>query len=280
MNDLLLGNAVDTLIREVATHTLMPYFRQLKSADIKDKGGPDGIFTSADEETEAALTHGLARLLPAADILGEEAVGRGEARIEDIPVADLIWVIDPIDGTKRFVAGAEDFTILVSLIAHGKTMAGWVYEPVRDILTKAVTGHGATCNGRKMQPPPHGRPLPTLTGKIPEWRRPANWALDRDRIEKKFDQGFQIDRGSGISYVQIANGTLDYVVSMGNKPWDVAAGALILNELGGASCMADGKPYQPGYGMEQTLLCLGDPAQFDALWQMLELNASAAAAET
>ena len=124
MNDAL-TTAVYALMRTAAERAILPHYRSLAAHEIVTKSASDAItdvVTIADHEAEAILGAGLARLLPEASIVGEEAVEADPAVLERLGDA-LCWIVDPLDGTNNFAAGKPPFGILIALTEYGETNA-------------------------------------------------------------------------------------------------------------------------------------------------------------
>ena len=140
------------LLEHVSNDIILRHYQNLKAAEIEEKS-PGDLVTIADKLSEAALTEGLGKILPDAAIVGEEAVAATPGimkKLED----DQVWIIDPIDGTGNFAAGKAPFGIIIALAANGKTVAGWLYDPLSKRICHAARGQGAYINGEKDLPPP------------------------------------------------------------------------------------------------------------------------------
>jgi fructose-1,6-bisphosphatase/inositol monophosphatase family enzyme len=123
-----LSSSVLDLMRDAAERAVLPRFRSLQAHEVSAKSFDD-VVTIADQESERILAEGLARLLPEATIVGEEAASLNPALLEGLGDG-LCWIIDPLDGTNNFANGQRPFGILVALAEAGETIAGWIYDPV------------------------------------------------------------------------------------------------------------------------------------------------------
>ena len=125
---------------------------------VKDDQSP---VTAADEASEAAILEGLARLMPDVPVISEEsAVPQAPARIEG-----SFFIVDPLDGTKEFLAGCDEFTVLIGIVTDGVPIAGIVAGPNRGLVWRGVVGHGAerlrlTDDGAEAGEPIRARPWP------------------------------------------------------------------------------------------------------------------------
>ena len=109
------NEAVAQLLRDAAQRFIVPRWRALAASEVQHKSGPLDLVTVADIETEAWLTEALTALLPGSLVLGEEAFSRNEVGVELLDGTAPVWIIDPIDGTRNFVEGQQDFCSMVAL---------------------------------------------------------------------------------------------------------------------------------------------------------------------
>ncbi len=246
---------VGDLIAAVAAEKILPRFQQLSDDDIDDKGGGDPV-TIADIEAEQALTPQLRDLLPGSKVIGEEAVHETPALLDLLAGDDPVWIIDPVDGTKNFTQGSGHFVVIVALVRNRETIAGWIYQPTEQRLTTAEKGSGAVDNGQPLKT----SPVPVIsnmtaaihTGNIVKEQRPALEAQ-----AKKFQKNRPL-YCAGMVYQHLARGALDCAFFGRTKPWDHAAGALILEEAGGLTAFTnDNSRYQPDRGDRLGLLAAG-----------------------
>ena len=94
--------------------------------------------TSADEASEAVILEGLARLLPGVPVVSEESVASAPARL-----GPSVVIVDPLDGTKEFLAGRDEFTVNVAIVTHGAPLAGLIAAPAQGLLWRGIVGGGA-----------------------------------------------------------------------------------------------------------------------------------------
>lgn len=141
-----LRDAVGAALREAATRAVMPRCRALKSGEVLAKG-PDDLVTAADLEAEAMISARLRELRPGVPVLGEEASHDDQGLRDRVEREGAYWVVDPLDGTKNFVAGEASFGLMVGLVENGSTVAGWIYLPVTDALYDGYLGDRVRRNG-------------------------------------------------------------------------------------------------------------------------------------
>jgi len=149
-----------------------------------------------------------------------------------------VWVVDPIDGTRAFIKGNDDFTVCLALVKGGKPVVGAIFAPARDQLFLARKGGGATLNG---QPIHVGTASDIkgirLQGDDSYFDRPKRWISPWENITYGKYQSF------ALRVVEVAAGKYDAAISAKPKSeWDIAAADLIVGEAGGVCCDGDGNP--------------------------------------
>lgn len=238
--------AVGDLLRQAGREIIMPRFRRLGDDDVREKSRAD-LVTIADEEAEAFLTPRLEALLPGSRTVGEEAVGRNPALLEQLRQPGLRWLIDPISGTSNFVAGWPFFASMVALILDGDTIASWILDVPGGTLAAALKGEGAWLVDKqdshtrlKMMKPPS---LAHLSGAAN--LRMSNRSLV-GRLAHRLDRtaGLMCLRCLGLEYLALAQGQLHFGIYSGRHPWDFAPGSLLITEAGGVAKRLDGQPYR------------------------------------
>lgn len=216
---------------------------QGRDLQIVHKGDVD-LVTQADLESEATIVGTLRAAFPEHSILTEEegASGRDDARCR--------WIIDPIDGTTNFSHRNPHFCVCIALEVEGQLQVGVVYDPVRDELFTARRGHGAWLNGRRLSVSSCRRLERALvaTG-FPYDRRTV-----RDNNVAEFAelilhvQGVRRAGAAGLDMAYVAAGRLDLYWEKRLKPWDVAAGLLLVEEAGGRVTDMGGEPFDRALG--------------------------------
>ena len=205
------------------------------SEDTVEKNGPSDLVTKYDIAVQKFLRRELLRLMPEADFLGEE--GEQEAL-----TSDWTFIVDPIDGTTNFVRNLGYSNISVALAHNGKSEYGVVYNPFRDELYAARRGAGATLNGQRIHvtdyPPERG--LVTFGSTIYDRElTDASFRLMRQLYDRTAD--FRRLASAALDFCQVAAGRLEIFFECRLRPWDVAAGVLILQEAGGTVTTLEGK---------------------------------------
>ncbi len=233
---------VADLMHETAAAELLPRFRNLAKEDVRQKR-PGDFVTVADIESEQRLASGLAKILPGVPVVGEEAVEADPGLVDLIArKGETCWIVDPLDGTSNFAAGRDRFAMIVCLVHDGLTVGGWILDVPNGRMAVAMKGQGVTLEGKPVEN------RATSSG--------APRGLVGYRIRKEFDRqlsdqqrrqfgGLTTLNCAGREYIEVLAGAYDFTLYRMTKPWDHAAGALMLEEAGGAAVRFDGSPFRP-----------------------------------
>ncbi len=232
---------VTDLMRSVSEDVILPYFQNLKQSEIEEKS-PGDLVTVADKLSEEKLSEGLKRILPEATIVGEEACSKNPAILDNLS-NEAVWIIDPIDGTGNFASGKTPFGILIALAEADETIAGWIFDPIRNRICHAFKGHGATIDGQRATSSGKvmGKPKAALaTGFMTPEQRAKTITQATPHYEI-----VPIPKCAAEQYPLLASGDHHVTIFERTLAWDHAAGILFLNEAGGKACRWDGTPYRP-----------------------------------
>lgn len=221
--------ALREAIREAASLAL-PFFRAgaQTTARTWSKAGGSPV-TEADVAVDTFLKIRLSALLPAAAWLSEET-SDDAIRLR----SDLVWIVDPIDGTRAFLTGHPDWSISVALLSRGEPVIGFVHAPVSDRFYEAVAGAGATCNGTPLAVSRQsGLSGARVTGPKPMMDKLARGGahggapLEFDIVPRVPSLALRVAR--------VAEGAIDVgLVSSDARDWDLAGADLLLREAGGS----------------------------------------------
>lgn len=199
--------------------------------------GIDGLVTKIDRYAEELTIATLKESYPNHSFLGEE-FGLQEGKGHD---ADWCWVIDPIDGTQNFVHGMPHFCVSIAVQKNGVTEHGVVYDPVRDELFSASRGRGSMLNQRRLQVSDRK----TIAGGLFTTGHPYERMVNGVRtsfarqhfasLQAVCENGGQVRRlgSAALDLCYVAAGRFDGYFEMSIKPWDIAAGELIVTEARG-----------------------------------------------
>jgi 3'(2'), 5'-bisphosphate nucleotidase len=221
--------------------------------------------TAADFAAQDVIMEGLARLLPGVSVVSEEALPPEEAAIG----RDFV-LVDPLDGTKEFLAGRDEFTINVAVIADGAPALGVLYAPARQVLWRGLVGRLA----ERLPMAPGADPRQAPRTPIRTRARPARLCavtsrshLDRDTeaFLLAMPVAERIACGSALKFGLIAEGAADVYPRLAPiSQWDIAAGHAVLAAAGGIALTPEAAPLAYGRGKEGFLvrgfIAWGDPA--------------------
>ncbi|MEA1832311.1 3'(2'),5'-bisphosphate nucleotidase CysQ [Methylobacterium durans] len=228
--------ALREAVREAASLAL-PHFRsgEQTRARIWSKAGGSPV-TEADVAVDAFLKVRLSQIVPAAAWLSEET--------RDDPVrlrSGLVWIVDPIDGTRAFLSGHPDWSIAVGLLSAGQPVIGIVHAPASGHFYEAVAG----CGSRRDEAPIRVSNRAALPGARVTGPKPMIERLTRGLTREGADPDFvRIDRVPSLALrvARVAEGSIDVgLVSSDARDWDLAAADLILREAGGSVCDLAGR---------------------------------------
>lgn len=236
------------ILAETAQAEVMPRFRNLPEGAVRGKTSPRDLVTDADEAAERLIATRLAKLHPGAVLIGEEASARNPALLNMLVDADLAFLIDPIDGTRNYVAGLPLFGMMIAACHRGDVIAGVIYDPVSRDSALAVRGEGAWLefeNGKRASlavaspAPPHDMDGMISTGALPEpLRTTVNGNLSQLGSTASL-------RCAAHEYRMLAAGHCHVALYNQLTAWDHAAGWLLHREAGGYAAHFDGSPYKP-----------------------------------
>lgn len=241
---------VAELMRETAAAELLPRFRNLAKHEIREKK-PGDLVTVADVASEQRLAVGLAKILPGVPVVGEEAVEADPSLVDLIArPGETCWVVDPLDGTANFAAGRDRFAMIICLVHDTRTLGGWILDVPNDRMAVAEKGKGTTLDGAVVRgAPPAGRPNGLIGDRV---LKEFNRQLTEQQRARLGD--LTTLRCAGREYIEILTGKFSFSLYRMTKPWDHAAGALMLTEAGGGALRFNGAPYGPADPMESGIV--------------------------
>jgi len=204
------------------------------------KGEVD-IVTEADRKSESLIVARLLNRFPGHAILGEEGgtTGAGGARYR--------WLVDPLDGTTNFAHGFPVFAVSIGLLEDGEPLIGAVYNPVtRDMFT-AMKGEGAFRRQKRIRV----SSVETLSKSLLATGFPSHKRTQNPNIHYYWEftlrsHGVRRAGSAALDLCSVACGQFEGFWEFGLKPWDTAAGILIVREAGGTVSDFSGGPYHPG----------------------------------
>ena len=227
---------------------------------VRSKQANDFV-TQVDQAAENAIIDIVHRAYPAHAILAEESGATASTS------ADYRWVIDPLDGTTNFIHGFPQYCVSVAVQHLGVTSHAVVYDPSRNELFTASRGGGAFLNERRIRVTrcPHLKEALVGTGFPFKELSRLNLYERQLRTMMTGTAGVRRAGAAALDLAYVAAGRLDAFWEMGLSPWDMAAGALLIQEAGGLVGDFAG---EPGY-LESGDIAAGTPKVFAQLLSAL-----------
>ena len=233
------------------------------ATDLGVRSKADGSpVTAADEVAEAIICDGLKRLAPDVPVISEEHAAREKPK----PIAGgSYFLVDPLDGTREFIAGRDEYTINIALMTDGTPLVGIICAPALGIFWRGVVGRGAD---RILAA---DTAVPTSIHTRPRPKGEAVVMVSRSHLEartKSYVDGLPgtklVQSGSSIKFCRLAEGSADLYPRLApTHDWDIAAGHAILKAAGGSVTAPDGTPlvYSTNDLLIPAFLAWGDPAR-------------------
>ena len=193
--------------------------------------------TAIDRQAESLIAETLLADFPGSAIVGEELTPGAR------PQADVVWIVDPLDGTTNFLHGYPEFAVSIGALADGQLAAGVVHNVFYDTVFSAARGQGARLDGERIQVSQVKDPALALIGTGYPFKR-----IDLlDRYLPQFaavvrsTSGVRRAGAAALDLANVAAGRLDGFWELSLAPWDVAAGVLLIREAGGVVTTLDGE---------------------------------------
>ena len=225
-NDLILSNVKDW-VRKVGEIQKQNLGRE--NLYFETKSTAHDLVTEVDELSERYILQAIAEKYPNHSIMAEESGDSGKLESE------YKWVIDPLDGTTNYAHGLPIFSISIALQFRGETVLGVVYVPMLDLLFEAIRGEKAFVNGKRLEVGKKNRLSQCLLATGFPYDKAHNKDNNIDYFSRITPQARGIRRLGSAAYdlANVAAGIYDGYWELNLKPWDVAAGILLVEEAGG-----------------------------------------------
>jgi 3'(2'), 5'-bisphosphate nucleotidase len=255
---------LDDLTRIVARACAV--IREISPAAAGAQLKPDqSPVTAADVASEAAILDGLLRLLPEAPVLSEEMASAKAPPA----LGGSFFVVDPLDGTKEFIAGRDEFTVNLAIVTRGTPVLGIIAAPRRGQVWRGIVGRQA--ERLRLLADSADEPRPIRTRRWPTQGGVA--VVSRSHLDpdtkiflEKLGKVEQLPSGSAIKFCQIADGSADVYPRLATTcEWDVAAGHALVAAAGGIVTAPNGGSLTFGHADKNfrvpAFIAWGDPVQ-------------------
>jgi len=232
------------ILSECAKSYILPRYKALEDHEISSKTGPNDLVTQADIDVEAHLERVLPALLPGSIVVGEEAVSRGSASLDVLAdETQMVWVVDPVDGTHNFVHHKREFGIMLACVIGGEVRYGWIYDVLGEACAVMERGAGAYFEGQRLQVSQESQ-INALSGHLNPRYFPKEYRPHIKEAGTKF-KSCQSLHCAAHEYLRIAKGEAHFALYSRMKAWDHLPGALMVEEAGGYVAKWDRTPYRP-----------------------------------
>jgi myo-inositol-1(or 4)-monophosphatase len=231
---------------------------RLDSLKVDSKGRNDFV-TDIDRKAEEDIIATVHRSYPQHAILGEESGRSGND--------DTVWIIDPLDGTTNFLHGFPTFAVSIGIEHRGRLQHGVVYDPMRQELFTTSRGEGAQLDGKKIRVSTQRTLEGSLIGTGLPFRAGATHVdeyLAMLKVIMSTAAGVRRPGAASLDLAYVAAGRLDGFWEFGLKPWDTAAGTLLITEAGGRIGTPAGTEYTLGANV-----VAGNPKVYEGLLEAL-----------
>lgn len=211
-----------------AGNFIQRHSERVESLKVQSKGASDFV-SEVDRGAEAEIIRTIRRFYPDHAILAEES-GASES-----PDAEYTWVIDPLDGTTNFLHRVPQYCVSIAALRRGVVEHGVIYAPVAGDLFTATRGSGAQLNSRRIRCSRTQNLEEALIGTGMPIRNPENRERYLPMLESVIDNTAGIRRAgsAALDLAYVAAGRFDGFWELALKPWDIAAGVLMVQEAGG-----------------------------------------------
>ena len=201
--------------------------RRREKMIVEEKEGHANFVTTIDENVQAYLLSALSELRP-------DAVAIGEEKINDALTEAYTWVVDPVDGTTNLIHDFRFSAISIALLRHRRPVVGAVYNPYTDEFFYAEKGKGATLNGKPIHASQYALDKALVCfGTSPYSAELARISLDMAYAFLRRAADIRRCGSAALELAYLACGRHDVFFELSLKPWDYAAGALLVTEAGG-----------------------------------------------
>jgi len=219
----------------IAGDLMRQELHKVASIPVTQKARHDYV-SEIDRTSEEQIVREIKRYYPDHAILGEEGGEQGDSDSE------FLWIIDPLDGTSNYLHGMPHFSISIALQVNGRVEHAVVYDPMRDELFTASRGGGAHLNNTRIRVSARQTLDNAILATSFPFRQRGMMGMYTGMLSEVFRKVEDIRRygAASLDLAWVAAGRMDGYFEIGLKPWDVAAGTLIVREAGGVVVDFDG----------------------------------------
>lgn len=246
-----------------AGEIIVRHIEKLDRLQVTAKGVED-YFSEVDVKAEQSIIAAILKAYPDHGILAEESGTHN-------PDADILWIIDPLDGTTNFLHGFPFFSVSIAVKIKGRIEHGVVYDPLRHECFAASRGQGARLNDHRMRVSKQTLLGSALLGTGVPFRNVALAQRYMPTLDAMIGKcaGVRRTGSAALDLAYVASGRLDGFWQLGLKPWDIAAASLLIKEAGGLiSDLRGGEDY-----LNQGDVVAGTPKVFKSLLQTVGTRA-------
>lgn len=225
---------------------------------VTKKSNADYV-SEVDKAAERTIIETILDVYPTHAILAEESGSQGES--------EYLWIIDPLDGTTNFLHGYQQYSVSIALQHNGVLTQAVIYDPTKNDLFTATRGRGAFLNDRRIRVSKRGELADSLIGTGFPYSKfdhlDAYMDILKDMMKKT--AGLRRPGSAALDLAYTAAGRYDGFFETGLKPWDIAAGCLLITEAGGLVSDLQGNDSY----LKSGHLCAGNPRVFAQMLQVI-----------
>ena len=224
--------------------------RPPRAEDWTEKGRHDFV-TEVDRACEALITEAVTRDVPGSRVVGEELTPQ-------LASGDVVWIVDPLDGTTNYLHGYPQYAVSVGCVVRGELCVGVVHDVARDQVYRASVGGGAWVGDQRLAVSTETAPGRALVGTGFPFKdqAPLDVYLRQFAAVMERTSGIRRAGAAALDLADLAAGRFDAFWELSLAPWDVAAGVVLVREAGGRVTRLDGSEDVLGHGP----IVAGNPA--------------------
>lgn len=219
---------ISYFIIDIANNEIVSRFNKLKNRDIWKKLGNEDV-SITDIKVQEKLIRILSDITPGSHFLSEELC-KNPNNLSHYLQTDLLWILDPLDGTSNFIKGDKNCGINLALAYKGKIIAAWIYAPFKKKLIEAELGAGVYLNNNRYIPAKNKKEeINEFSGVLAIGDFPISLQQHIIKTSNKL-AFYRKTKACCIDYLEILENKIDFLLYLRTYPWDHSAGTFILNE--------------------------------------------------